>query len=423
MILELLLSTAVALEPVQTDPAPNTTPALSFNEAYERILGRNLQVQSQQLNVESNQAKKLARVGAFTPSLALVGQETKASTTDPLLTRDQANVTLSANLFRSGSDFAALKAANRDIDASKENLQNVKLSAEDDAATTLITFIARTRQRELISQIVTLSQESFKIAKERYTKGLIPQQEVDKVQIDLNNSQARLIDADVLVAAARAAVSARIGAFQNVNLDWPWKSAIVSGPRSEALEFKLENRPDFRASLQMLEAEGWRRHASRSLLLPSLDFAASYGNADIAADRNRRDWAAYLTLTIPIFEQFQGYSAARLQTLAKQQAEIARESVIRNAGQEVESYKVGFTVARESAVARERTSKLTQRLFTDNLQRFRLGRANANEIAFDQSRLLEAEILEVEGWSSAHLSFLKLCHALGHSMTANGSCQ
>jgi|GEM_PF-2635996 len=397
-------------------------PALSFEEAYERILGRNLEVQSQQLTVETFRAKKLGRVGAFTPSLSVVGQETKNNTSDPFLTRDSAAVTLGANLFRSGTDFAALKAANRDIDASEESLKNEKLKAEDDAATTLINFIARTRERELISQIVQLKQESVKIAHERYAKGLLPQQEVDKTQIDLDNSKARLIDADVNLATARAAVSSRLGAFQNVNLDWPWKGAIVSGPRPEALDFKLENRPDFRAQVQTLEAESWRRHASRSLLLPSLDLTASYGNLDLS-NRDRRDWSALLTLTIPLFEQFQGYSAARQQTLAKQQAEIAREMIVRNAGAEVESYRTNFAEARESAVARERTSKLTQRLFSDNLQRFRLGRASANELALDQSRLLEAEILEVEGWSGAHLSFVKLCHALGHNVTAGGSCQ
>jgi outer membrane protein TolC len=415
---------ALSEESGKADPAPNTAPALSFSEAYERMLDRNLDVQSQQLNVEIYNAKKLARVGAFTPQINLVANETQQTTSDiyPFQAQPSAAITGSANLFRSGTDFAALRGASNDIEASRENLQNEKLKAEDDAVLTLIEFIKRTRESELISQIVKLKEESVKIARERYSRGLLAQQEVDKTQIDLDNSQARLVDANVALAAARANVSSRLGAFQNVNLDWPWKGLIISGSRPEGLEFKLENRPDFRASLQTLEAEGWRRHAARAFLLPSLDLTASYGSADLS-DRGRHDWSAALILKIPLFEQFAGYSAARLQTLVKNQAEIAREVVTRNAGIEVESYRRGFSEARESAVAREKTSKLTQRLFTDNLQRFRLGRASANELTFDQNRLLEAQILEVEGWAGAHLSFVRLCHALGHRVTPAGVCQ
>lgn len=414
----------VATQPPTTQPPPTTEPALSFNEAYGRILERNLDVQTQQVNVQEFRARELGRVGAFTPTLKAQASELQQNDQDsyPFQGKQSAQLALNANLFRSGTDFAALKAANRDVDASEESLRDQKLKAEDDAATALITFIRVTRTRELIEQIVGIKQESLKIAKERYAKGLLAQQEVDKVQIDLDNSRARLIDADTNLAQARAAVSQRMGAYQSINLDWPWKSAIVVGPRPEAIEFKLENRPDYKAALQTLEAEDWRRHASRSLLLPSLDLSAGYGSFDLS-QAGRRDWSALLTLTIPLFDGFQGWSAARLQNLVKQQAEIAREQVTRNAGAEIETYRVAFTEARESATAREKTAEITQKLFTDNLQRFRLGRASADELSIDQSRLLEAEILEVDGWANAHLSFEHLCHSLGRSMSADGVCR
>lgn len=420
-VLRFLIACAIFKSPLAF--AEDATPALSFREAYSRILDRNLATQNQSLNVEIARAKKLGRIGAFTPRLALVGTSSQQTTGDLVQFQGSRTATaqLSANLFRSGTDFAALKGASHDVDASLETLQDQKLKAEDDAAQTLIDFISRTRERELIAQIVKLKQESVKIARERYSRGLLAQQEVDKTQIDLDNSQARLVDADVALAAARSSVSARLGAFQSVNLDWPWKAAIVTGPRPEQLEFKLENRPDYRSALETLKAEDWRRHSARSLLLPSLDLSASYGSLDLS-QTGRRDWAALLTLTIPLFERFEGYSAASIQTLTRNQAEIGREAVTRNAGAEVESYRVAFTEARESAVARERTAKLTQSLFIDNLQRFRLGRASANELALDQQRLLDAEILEVQGWATAHLSFVRLCHALGRTVRAEGEC-
>lgn len=408
--------------------APRTqTAPLAFSEAYELIQKRNLNVGTQRLNVEIAQAKKLSAVGAFTPSLNLVASDDQAHGTwaraagSPEDLRS-ARLAVSANLFRSGTDFAALKAANRAVEASEESLGDQRLKAEDDAATTLFTLISRTAEREFVSQIVGLKTESVKIARERFNHGLLPQQEVDKTQIDLDNAQARLIDAEVALSEARAAVNARLGSAQAIRLEWPWKTTIVSDRRPDVDPFKFENRPDYRSALKTLEAQEWLRHASRAALLPSLDVNASYGNFDLS-QADRRDWTLGLTLTVPIFEKFVGWSEARIQSLAAQQAEIERERVARTANAEVESFTVGYRAARESAVAREKTSKLTSRLYNDNLQRFRLGRASANDLSLDQNRLLEAQILEVQGWTAAHLSLVRLCHALGRSIRADGVCQ
>ncbi len=54
--------------------------------------------------------------------------------------------------------------------------------------------------------------------------------------------------------------------------------------------------------------------------------------------------------------------------------------------------------------------------------RFRLGRTTVNDLALDQNRLLQAELLSVEGWENAHLSFVRLCHALGSHVGARGEC-
>ena len=421
-----LASTTVSAQSATVKVAIDPAPVLSFSDAYVLIQRRNLNLQSQQLNVLSSRARKLGQVGTFLPSLNLVASDTQtgvsnARTSSATPELRAAALTVSANLFKSGADFAGLKAANRDIDASQDILQQQQLNAEDDAASTLISLIAKTRERELIAQLTSIKQESLKIARERYAKGLLAAQEVDKTQIDLDNAQAKLTDADVSLAAARAAVSARLGNSQNVQIVWPWKSAILTGPRPDASPFKLEDRPDYRASVKTLEAEDWRIHASRAHLLPSIDLSASYGNFDLS-QTDRRDWSTILTLTVPIFEGFRGWSATRLQSLVKQQAELQRETIRRDAHAEIESQTVVFRAARDSAVAREKTSKISARLFNDNLQRFRLGRASVNELSIDQQRLLDAQILEVEGWSNAHLGFVRLCHALGHSVLANGSC-
>ena len=399
LIIAALAASNASAQPANAKVAIDATPVVSFESAYQRIQERNLSVQTQSLNVEIAKNRKLGRVGQFTPNLSLIATDTRLGL-NPLPQntvfadrRQTAALALTANLFRSGTDFAALKAANRDVDANQEALTDEKLKAEDDAAAALVALIARSRARTLISQIVVLKQESLKVARERFNRGLLASQEVDKTQIDLDNAQARLIDADVALAEAKAAVDARLGVNESLALEWPWKSVIVVGPRPDASSFALSNRPDFRSIAQTIEAERYRTYSAKSLLLPSLDLQASYGNANLD-QTDRRDWSAILTLTIPIFEGFQGWSQSAVQSLVKQQAEIRRELISRTAKAEIESLTVAYRAARDSAVAREKTSKLTERLFADTQQRFRMGRTDVNALSFDQQRLLDAQILE-----------------------------
>jgi outer membrane protein TolC len=127
-------------------------------------------------------------------------------------------------------------------------------------------------------------------------------------------------------------------------------------------------------------------------------------------------------LTIPLFDRFKSWSDLKIQEMTQMTQEIVRESIVRSAPGEIDSFRESFRSARESALNRERTSRLTERLYKDNLQRFRLGRASANDLALDQNRLLDSQFLEVEGWLTAHVSIMKLCHALGGSISVDGSC-
>lgn len=395
--------------------------SVDFETAYRKLVERDLDVRTRELEVESARARRLRQYGTFLPSLELQASEIRAGEppTDP---RRAGALVASANLFRSGSDHAGVKASSRDVSASEENLLASKQKAEQSAVETLMEYVASRRRREITEKIVSLRTESLKVARERYAKGILPLQDVDKVSIDLENSRARLSDAEAEEAAARAALTAAFGSAVDVSVEWPWRARLASNEKLEDTSFDIQKLPAYRASLLGVEAENLRRHQARASLLPSLDVSASYGNENLSQP-DRRDWSATVTLSIPLFEKFQGWSATRIQNAAYETALVRRESVVRTAQAEVESFKRSFKAARESALVRERTAKVSEKLYNDNQQRFRLGRASVNDLAIDQDRLLQSQLLEVEGWSKAHTSLVRLCHALGGFVSASGACQ
>lgn len=394
---------------------------ITFDDAFARIIERDLEIRSQQLSVNAAESRRLRAYGQFTPSISFEASETRGG--DPVVDpRKSAVAKATVNLFRSGGDVAGVRAARREVKAEEESLVDTRHDAEERAVQVILDVMTSERRVSINKKIVELRNELHRIARERYAQGLLPRQEVDKVLVELENARARLIDAETDQSVALANLEARLGEARTVLNEWPWREVISKSRDVESINFKIDLRPDYRSSLLSLESQRLQRYQALSALLPSVDFTASHGNYDLSQS-GRRDWSAMLTLSVPIFEGFKSWSAYQLQGVELQRAEIAREAIQRLAPAEVASLKRTFKAARESALARERTSRLTEQLFTDSTRRFRLGRSSVNDLAVDQNRLLESQLLEVDGWANAHLSYARLCHALGSSVSAQGECK
>ena len=413
-----LLALPFAIAAVAAPSAEAAAP--TFAEAYKTILDRSLRVRTQMLDVEASEIRRNAKYGAFTPSLAVEGTQT--TTAEPVVGPKQAaGLAASVNLFRSFSDLAGLQAAKKSLERSQESLLNERQKAEAEAATAIFLFIARTRQRQISERIVGLKSESLKIARERYDKGLMPLQEVDKVAIELENSRAFLTDAVSAEAAAKASLQTLLG-DDAVAVDWPWRQSLSQGAKLETIDFAIERRPDFRALQAGLESDRLRKREALGAFLPSLDFEVAYGSFDLSQPA-RRDWSTILRLKLPLYDGYKSISAYRLVAVSELATAVQLESLKRSAPAEVEGFRQSHKAARETALAREKTALITERLYSDNLQRFRLGRASANDLALDQTRLLDSQNLEVSGWSDAHISFVQLCHALGGYVEPSGQCR
>ena len=392
---------------------------LTFGEAYKEILGRSLRIETQKLNVQESESRKLQAWGNFMPSVTaeLVDGQGEFY----LGPRQGADLKARVNLFKAGGDLAGVRAARADVATQGETLHRETQGAEDDAANALINYIAQARLVDIEQKLVDVRTESLRIARERFKKGLLPQQEVDKTAIDLDITVSGLADAQSAVASTSAALTTYLG-HSRVKLDWPWRDLMISSTGIEATSFDINNRPDVKTAAAAATSSSYLKRQQLASLLPSLDFSLTYGASDLS-NPSQRFWTSYVTLSMPLFDGFRNWGNYSIQSAEERKALIAIESLRRSAPAEVANLRTSYNISRQSALAREKTAEVTSHLYNDNLQRFRMGRATANDIAIDQNRLLTSQQLEVQGWLTAHLSLMKLCHSLGGFMSPTGNCQ
>jgi outer membrane protein TolC len=406
--------------------AEEQAPLLTFDRAIQLILARSTDIATQQSQVSETVATNITAKTAFLPNIAV--QLGRYETQDNLLltksVSDSVNLIGKLNLFRFGADIKGLQAANGDEDTQTYKLAATTLNTEELAVQGLIGEIQASFDIDVLSGIVKKEQELQKIGRERYTRGLLPEQEVDKITVDMENASARLADTQVREAQAKANLVARLGNSQ-IEMNWPWidrfRELSRDPKKRESLlgtETELEKRPDVLSAAKNLQAQEDRTSQRVRQILPTLDSTltySSYGLITQPAGTSSLDpsWTGGLVINIPLFDQLSNYSNARVQYFEKQKADTALELAHRAALQDWSSAKASFEIALSTALSRDETSKLSRQLYNDSLKRFRIGRIDANDLALDESRFTDSELLATAGWAQLHLAFAELCHARG----------
>jgi outer membrane protein TolC len=121
-------------------------------------------------------------------------------------------------------------------------------------------------------------------------------------------------------------------------------------------------------------------------------------------------------LSLSIFDGFRDYSAYKVQYETYAAADLRHRQLMIDSESQWKAAKERFAIALNTALAREKTLAISRRIYDANEQRFRMGRASANDLAVDHTRLVESQLLAIQGWSAVHVGFSQLCHALGRTV-------
>lgn len=400
--------------------------SLTFEQAIDQIINRSTDVSTQTSQVGETNAAGITARTAFFPNISL--QLARTVNQDNALLQRTASSSLSAigkwNLFRFGADVKGWQAAAESEDSETLALADAILKSEGAAVQLLVAEVQAEREARVLSEIVRKENELLKIGRERYARGLLPLQEVDKIAVDTENAGAKLADTEIRASTAKANLKAQLGQ-DSIEAEWPWAEKfrqLQVDPKRRATvlgkEDEIPERPDVRAALKNLESQEDRASAKVRQALPSLDSQFTYATYGLVTNPQtgtylNPNWTASLVISIPLFDQLAGYSSARVQYFEKEKASAELEKVQRNAQADLRSSREAFETALSTAIAREKTVQLSRKLYNDSLARFRLGRMNANELSLDESRLTDSELLATAGWAQAHLALTRLCHSRG----------
>lgn len=399
-------------------PAPA---ANSFERALDAIVASDTPLGAQRAQVDAARARLLGAQALFLPTFSLSASEKRQEI--PRFDGKIYDATASINIFRFGADAAGWRAASWEITEQHARLVAEELQAEARAIELLVAWIERRRTVAVQRERLEFTRQYHAIAKTRVERGVLPAEELDKVAIDLANNEASLQNEVARFNSAFANMKAAIHERHeiipdSVSFDWPWKEKFHLPTVKAWLERQSDPSlsPVFTASRAALNAAENRSRRLRRLILPSLDLSYSWQRSEPEVGSASNARVGLLTLSVPLLEGFRDYTAARIQAATEIGSRLAFEEAAREIPSRQDVASKNFRIAHETALSRERTLISARSLLKSSLGRFRVGRMRADELLLDQNRVVQAELLAVEGWAEAHRSLARLLHAYGQSV-------
>ncbi len=396
---------------------PAAQPPLHFMDAVKTIVDRSPDVGIQKTRLESTKATNLPTRMLWAPSLSLQAGRTHDDTRSTQTETTSFVGKSDLNLYHFGSDVAANRAASQEQQSQESLVKNSLIKSESDAVGGVVAAIQAEMELEVLRELVRMREHSVSIDEERFRKGLLALQEVEKVRVDLENARARYNDSQLDAVQARANLQALLG-HTHIALEWPWKQKLTNGisPLTETSDSQLRARPDWQAAEQKVKASDLRASEGWGKIFPSLDLNLTYGYYDTYSDGTGTRGPSFtggVTLTIPLFDRLANLSTYQVKVQQKAAAELELEKVRRLARSESTAGHSTLDISLDTARSRERNLETSRKLYQDNLKRFLQGMVTANDLIIDQERLFQSELFAIKGWAVVHTSVAKLCHAYG----------
>lgn len=316
------------------------------------------------------------------------------------------SVGASLNLFRGGVDYFGLRSRQKFESASNSNFISEWHQRQRQVASLFVNCAFESRNVDILRSSLNLRRRILEVATERYSRGIVSEEEQAKLAIDASLTESRLHTSQTLEANCKEQLRFWVGAFDEVDARSfpPFVSNLV--------ELRVEDHPLWQS--KRLEALGQedRTRQERGDLLPTLDLV--YFNQPEASFQTANDyWGLRLRW---FFDRGQSLTEYRIQELREEQA---REELKLTERQLQLEWKVASQTYQTRRFNLERLQKnqfLSEKIVESSLRRFRAGAVNANDVALDQSRLLDSRLALNEAWSLCLLAWLDVYVSAGKSL-------
>lgn len=399
----------------------SSTFGVSFQDNLKLLLDNDANLTQEKQYLEYYEATKKSGYSRFLPSVAL--NSIKSYQKYEGSTRTQTNrnsLDLSLDLFKFGQDFFYLQSNNSLYKAQENKIKSQLLQSEVTLSDLLFRYIELKNDIEIREDILKLKDKAHSVAQARYNAGQLSLQDLQKVEIDLNNSMAQ-IENQVMALSSLLINIANYGDVENMDIAWPWENKLANIEGLSEQKLKLGEHPSYNYSRFNTEALRYQKKGVISSLFGNLNLTYSKGETeDLETNYFYNDERVILSFTFPLFENFNSWSSYKKAVADEYTGRLNFRNTERFLEESIKSMQQNLKAALRTYRLRNQTLKLSTKLFTNSLNQFQKGRLSVNDLILDQDRLLQTKLLANSGSSTLHQSIVNLCQALGKSI--QGEC-
>jgi outer membrane protein TolC len=389
-----------------------------FIEIVERMVAGSPEFQAAMSSAEADIVRARPGLYAHTPSVDASVSQGLQGTVDQksdFWGRPALSLSVSMPVFNFGGDSTRVAGARLSQQGSEISTRIVRSKIENSMAALVINAI-KLKKVAMVEENLFKSREALlNKAEGLYKRGLLPEEELEKNRVDTGIAKLQLAEIQLSTTNEYKTVEAAFGGSPGP-LDWPWDLSFFS--KFE----KWNGRAWIGKNLdRALEEQFWERKKAENALalaraqtLPSFSFSsglskslARHGETPLPAT-----WSMQVSASLPIYSRFENSSRLEAALLQLGSANFRFEERKRNFLDLVLRTESSFR--NKLTAARERTAFLgvAKKNLDRSRERFVAGRISSNELATDESRVLQMEQIRINLVADLHRDLLELCRVL-----------
>jgi len=320
-------------------------------------------------------------------------------------------------LLDSGERSASLRMAKALQGISGDNFNRTKQDLILNVHVSFFRLAASIEMRSVASQNLARTEAHLKLAQDRQSAGATPQSDVLRAKVASAEAKLELVRANSLVNINMGGLNTAMGL--------PVETALL--PRREGLDAlshvqtntslllaeALMSRPEIKAAQKRIESAQSSLTMAKGEYGPKLRAEGSYGFRDDSSDLEDKEYAAGISLEVPLFSGFSTKHrvAERNAQLSKTEAEAEATALLIQ--QEVWTAKLKLQEAAESLeTADSRVKDATESArITD--ERYKVGGCTITDLLDTQTALAKAEAGKIEAEWNMRIAKAVLAHSTG----------
>ena len=388
----------------------------------EKGLQNNTDMQSARLRVKQAEATMLSAKLALLPSFALSPQGT-ISSFDKHEAVETYNLPLTASwqfsLF--GGDVRnAKKQAQALLEQSRDYEQAVQTQLIAGIANIYYTLQMLDAQLSISEETERSWGESVKSTRALMNAGMANEAAVSQMEAAYLGVQNSILDLKEQINQVENSLSLLLAepVHRIDRTSWRESSLICAEQLSIGLPVQLlANRPDVRAAERALESAFYATNVARSAFYPSVTLSGSAGwtNSAGGAIVNPGKFLASAvgSLTQPLFAQGRIVGQYKIAKAQQEQASLAFQQALLNAGAEVNEALVACQTGQEKSALFDKQVLALQKAYHSTSLLMKHGNTTYLEVLTAQQSLLNAQLQQTANRFKQNQNFVNLYQALG----------